>query len=1447
MRLILSFIFFHLVLCANSQSIMQLKYYSVNEGLSQNRVLGSLQDDNGYIWVNTWNGLERFNGYSFQNFKTYPSDSIRMGNHRISTIIKSQLNNIWCLTHNNQLYLFDTKNEKFEDVFHYSKYNKPTSIRGLFVLDHGITWIIGSKGELYRINENEYKSDKAVELFKNNYINLQEAEFYNIFKDSQKDEWLLTNKGIVIYGNKKVNSHMVFKYITETKNGIYLGNNQGFLGKYSKDGNIIPCVPKQTSTSVTDVIKTSENKIAILTEDGITLYNTESNSYRHYYTTYKNEKYVPCYPFEDSKGNLWALSNKRKAIKINLSNGEISYYGYTSYFEFQNQYPSEGFFHEDISGCIWVKPHDGDFSFFNTKDDRLDQAFILKQNKKEYISFQSFNHIIDTHNNIWFANNQGVNHVSFSNIKYKYIVNSNGSEARSLMEDHAKRLWIGWRPKSVKQSINVEIYDQNNNWIGNLSRDGKVMKNPNVDFGSYVYCIYEDKDKNIWLGTKQDGVFILQPKDSGLSYQVTHLKHKESDPYSLSNNSVYSIIEDSKGRIWLGTFGGGVNLVEKNAADNELRFIHAGNHLNNYPIYTCDKVRCLYESENGTILIGTTEGLITLSNKFSSPETITFYHNKVNSSPFSLSNNDIMNITQKKGGSIFITAFSGGVNVTKDSELFSDKIEFKHYNKKNGFVPDFSMSVIDGLDGFMWIASENSFSKLNLQTNQIEDYNRQVLKIDFEISEAKPIIQSSGRLIFGTTDGALCISPQDINKSSFIPPIIFSDINIYEDGSYRTETLHGNKKEFEFGVTERNFKINFTALDYSNPHGIEYAYRVIGLTDEWIYIGKNRSASFASIPSGDYELQIKSTNGDGVWVENNTSLLIHVKPKFKETGWAIALYIFILLLFILLVSYIISYISNLRNKVDFEQKLTNLKLRFFTDISHELRTPLTLIASPIEEVINQEELSPEGSENMQIAKKNVDRMLHLINQILDFRKIQNNKMKVYIEYTDVVLIIKQVFENFRSIAIKKNINFELICPVNELMIYTDIDKLEKIIFNLLSNAFKYTQNDKTITVNITSAHNNLYINVKDEGKGFNINQINKLFLRFETTNNSTEWGSSGIGLSLVKELITLMHGSIQVDSSPDIGSEFTVQLPLTYEEYISDNNVEFILKDNYSDTPSPQNTYTDEDDTLVKEMSGKETTILIIEDNNELRKFICSILSKEYNTLEACNGKQGLIITENETPDIVISDIMMPEMDGIEYLKQVKENRDTSHIPIILLSARNSIEDRIQGLEYGADDYISKPFNSAYIKARIRSLLKQRKVLYNFYTNRELVDSKIDDTEKSTIQVTEFDDEFIRNVIANIENNIQNPDFLIDDLADAIGMSRTVFYRKLKIIIGQAPSDFVRDMRLKRAKELLDTDKYTISEVAYMSGFNTPQYFSKVFKDMTNYSPKEYRQRNKQM
>ena len=504
------------------------------------------------------------------------------------------------------------------------------------------------------------------------------------------------------------------------------------------------------------------------------------------------------------------------------------------------------------------------------------------------------------------------------------------------------------------------------------------------------------------------------------------------------------------------------------------------------------------------------------------------------------------------------------------------------------------------------------------------------------------------------------------------------------------------------------------------------------------------------------------------------------------------------------------------------------------------------------EVLEHESLSPTARKHLTLVHKNTERMLRLVNQILDFRKIENRKMKLLLERTDVIILLERVMDNFRLIAEEKHIDFRLHSQTDNISGWIDQDKFEKVMFNLISNAFKYTPDHKSIAVWVSVKDETLVLSVKDEGIGIDLKKQQSLFQRFETlVRYNILQPSSGIGLSLVRELVELHQGSIEVNSQPDVGSEFLVTLPLSHRAYEGKENTEFIVNDSLSTEQQEAAEACPDTCTEVDDQEKELVSVLIVEDNSELRTFLYDILSETYKVIEATNGQEGLQQAVQYMPDFIISDIMMPMMDGLDMVKAIKCNRDICHIPIILLSAKSSLDDRISGLEQGIDDYVTKPFSSTYLKARIKSLLNQRKQLQELYlkqwSERKLGHSiPVVPIEPPQPEIVCFDELFMQQVMEVMEKQMDNSELTVDRFAQELAMGRTVFYQKLKAIIGLSPVDFIREMRIKRAKQLMESGEYNVSSVAYMTGFNDPKYFSKCFKKQFGMSPSEYGKERKQ-
>ena len=689
---------------------------------------------------------------------------------------------------------------------------------------------------------------------------------------------------------------------------------------------------------------------------------------------------------------------------------------------------------------------------------------------------------------------------------------------------------------------------------------------------------------------------------------------------------------------------------------------------------------------------------------------------------------------------------------------------------------------------------------------------------------------------------------------------------------------------------ENIFSIHFAALDYTNPQNVQYSYILDGFEKQWTFADKQRSVTYTNLPKGKYVLRVRSTNSDGVWVENERALDIVILPSFWETPVAYVMYVLFVLIIILVAVYILFTIYRLKHEVSVEQQISDIKLRFFTNISHELRTPLTLIAGPVEQVLKNDRLPADAREQLVVVERNTSRMLRLVNQILDFRKIQNKKMKMQVQRVDVVPFVRKVMDNFEAVAEEHRIDFLFETEKEHLYLWVDADKLEKIVFNLLSNAFKYTPNGKMITIFIREDEEIVSIGVQDQGIGIAENKKKSLFVRFENLvdKNLFNQASTGIGLSLVKELVEMHQATISVDSRLGEGSCFKVDFLKGKEHY--DKEVEFILED--TDAPMEMGQVVDlanssiqserlvadaeevgtassvEEEQETEEGNAKEL-MLLVEDNQELRVFLRSIFASNYRVVEAADGMEGWSKALKYVPDIIISDVMMPEKDGIEMTRELRADMTTSHIPIILLTAKTTIESKLEGLEYGADDYITKPFSATYLQARVENLLSQRKKLQSFYrenllnipvadsngslsgvsTTSETVVGSTSEVQKNDVdgQVSEVpvmspnDRKFMDKLVELMEKNMDNGELVVDDLVSELAVSRSVFFKKLKTLTGLAPIEFIKEMRMKRAVQLIETGEFNMTQISYMVGINDPRYFSKCFKAQVGMTPTEYR------
>ncbi|MDD2617732.1 MAG: two-component regulator propeller domain-containing protein [Bacteroidales bacterium] len=1413
-----------------------LKFYTGAEGFRNGSAIDIIQARNGLIWISTRNGLSLFDGYSFRNYKSYPGDGCAMDNSRINLIRENTSGDIWCLSQDGRPYLFDVSGRTFMDVFKsiQPEISHPNIVSKFYVLEKGITWVVCRDHYAFRVEDDNCKAGKGIAFYGPDK-GIRGENIHWIAQDKEGDEWILTNRGISIIGKKTLASDVEFHYFLEKGEYIWLASNDGRLAKYSHKLDSLEFIDLPDSTTAFHFLEAMKgDTVALGTNNGLLLINSHDNARKHIPVDLNPDGNAGILSvYQDAYNDYWLFAGNG-VYRYEQATSKIRFFQSPSDVYLQHEHPNKSFAYEDSYGHLWLIPGGGNFCYFDREQQKLRYYYSEPGNASTLISPSVRHFLFDRQGNIWIGTNSTFGKISFFESTYRLIPGeSDELEVRALFKDSFEVLWVASKHHKLK------LLNENYTKIDHKLYDANTKETIQIDFN--IYSIFEDQAGNIWLGTRLRGLYLLKrDKQNPYAFAVQHFIHNPEDSMSLSDNSVYSIFQDSRKRIWLGTYGGGLNLIGEDDK-GKMIFIHSGNRLRNYPEVYAQIVRYITEVNN-TLLIGSMHGLLSFSSTFESPEEISFFRNVRNEYiASSLSNNDVMYIYSGSGNQLYLLTQNGGVNKVVSGNLLSDKIVFEVISERQGFASDLTLSMTEDRSGNLWIASRQDLSRYNPSNGLINNFGSYYFKQDFIFSESGAINTSQGTILFGTNKGILEINPSTMSESNYAPPLVLTEIKL---NNHAVSAPINQLEKLELKPNQRNFSIQFSALDFNNSKEINYAYMLEGLEKEWHFVNDNRSAEYIKIPKGHYRFLVKSTNSDGVWVDNERQLAITVLPTFWETPWAWLIYIIFFMLLVSSIVYVLFVIYRLRHEVTAEQQLSEIKLRFFTDISHELRTPLTLISSPVTDVLEHEELSAPARENLTIAQHNSKRLLHLADQILDFRKIQANKMKLMVEETEICSFISLIMENFQFKAKEKEINYLFDSNEDKIYLWIDKDKFEKIIFNLLSNAFKYTPPGKSIRIELSKTEENLKIAVHDQGIGIPAAKISSLFQRFETLlSQNILLPSSGIGLSLVKELVELHHAKIEVYSEAGKGSSFSLLFPLGNAHFSNDPQVEFLLSDQQSEMDlSPE----EQSKTRQEEDMQDRQSILIVEDNTELMNFLHNILSRDYLVLQAANGQEGWNKSQEMLPDIIISDVVMPVMDGLDMVKKIKENSNTCHIPIILLSSKASLDDRIKALERGIDDYITKPFSASHLITRIQALLEQRKFLQDYYLNKfgKNQTSDADLSHESPI-IASYDEHFITQVIDYIEQNIDNALLVVEDLAKEFSMSRSVFYKKIKSLFGLSPVDLIRTIRIKRAVHLIDSSAYSFTEIAYMCGFNDLSYFGKCFKKQVGLSPSEYKLKNK--
>ena len=894
-----------------------------------------------------------------------------------------------------------------------------------------------------------------------------------------------------------------------------------------------------------------------------------------------------------------------------------------------------------------------------------------------------------------------------------------------------------------------------------------------------VYCALETRHGMLY-GTKGNGLI----KGEGVNIKGKRIPTSHPD--------IYDIEEGRDGTLYVATYGGGVNIIRWNGAGWDAPEV-VGQGM---------KVRDI-EIVDETLWCGTTTGVMRVNLSTLESTVIPCYD--IRAIHYSLDK-------------LWLGSFGGGLMTLnpKDPNVEITRVETYH---------DIILSMVgDGTS--LWFSSESDIAQLNLVTGELYYYDALDGEENTYFTEAEALRTPEGHILFGYSNGYCSFDPSRIRRTNSIPPLRITRVAVQD------QTLSGDTITIPNGS---NITIEYAAMDYVGADKILYFYRMDGIDHGWQYAKDIRRVTYNNLLHGTYVFHVRSTNREGGEVDNEKTMVIEVETPIWLSWWAIMLYVLAIILFIGLTIYTIATYNNLRQRVKVEQQVTDIKLRFFTNISHELRTPLTLIVAPIDNILQNERISQSVRSQLEIVQSNGQRMLRMVNQLLEFRKVQNQKMKLKLQQTMLSSLVEETSANFKKEAYEKHIQFEIENRAEDSTVWVDRQRMDTILWNLLSNAFKFTPAGKAIRVIIDSKPGFVTLAVQDEGIGIAPEKRSVLFERFSSNNelNNTGITGTGIGMNLTKELVDLHHGYIDVESEVGKGTTITILLH-TGKEHFGDD-VEFLADEETVAPPTVAPTFEDKMEQLEGDAQDSARTILVVDDSVDMRNFLTNILSHDYHVLTASDGAEAEEIIRTKAVDLVVTDLMMPNVDGLELTQFIKRNKDYDFIPVILLTAKTAIESRLQAMEDGADDYVTKPFEPEYLRARIHNILVQRNQLEQSYRERlmRLEPQKTDEPIPS--------DSFLAKLLDVMERQMDNNTLTVDEMVDEMGMGRTVFFNKLKSLTGLSPVEFIREMRIKRAAQLLEEQRYNITEVTYMVGMNDSRYFAKCFKNTYGVTPSEYR------
>lgn len=1323
---------------------------------------------------------------------------------------------------------------------------------------------------------------------------ISQLSVMDIYQDSKGYLWFATKNGLnrfngkeyVIYRREDGNEHSLsgnsIASVTEDQEGyLWVGTNNG-LNRIDLNTDRIKRynsgVDGLTQSSITKVYSDAAGYLWVGTWGGLYRFNREEDRFERILLDNGLEEISVSALFEDSAGRYWIGTRDKGVYLCDNQMNIISHFTRESKNMPLNNNNITSIY-EDTQKQIWIGSKYG-VNKINLRENEV--LSFTSENSK--LSNNTVRCLVEWQGKLLVGTFDGIfalDPESGQIVKVAGYDDINHSLSHysiyAFCVDHDHTLWVGTfagginylnkftnrfvlhRPED-ELNIRTGIYgaityeSPSNLWI---ATEGYGLLNYNYQTNTSHYYLIDPsahfafntniiksvfyEDGYVWCGTTKGEIYKFNIRTKTFS-----LYHKYPVEYS-----IYSIIRDRKGNLWVGGASTEFGLT---CFVNDRLVTTFTNNVDE-PFYLSN-VRCVLEEEDGVLLLGSTaDGLLRFD---TNKKQLTKYSNEATVESYRIPNNYISAIVRTKSGEIWVSTYGGGI-------FQFDKTEHvkRVMTARDGLLDNNICSLVESSDRKLWMSTVNGLIMFDPVGGEVRNYHRHN-GIDIrEFTLHSGIALPDGNLCFAGSNGFVTFQVAAMDKNENIPSVVLEQLSVNNqpievgDESGVLDKVLDSMDTIRLLYNENNFSITYQALNYIYSTQNQYAYKLEGYDTDWNYVGGRNSAFYTNLSPGKYVFHVKGSNNDGVWNEQGRSLTIIVQPPLWRTWYAYLFYVIALAV----ISYVILHYVNIKRNLEAGLKLKQLekqkqeefheaKIRLFTNFSHELRTPLMLIITPFEELVKRVDIPAELHDKLSIIYKNAQKLLLLVNQLMDLHKNQAGSLDLKVSEGDVCEYIKEIYYAFNQIALTNEVKFSLNCTPKTINAWFDKSLLEKVVFNLLSNAFKYTPSGESVTMEVSEKSwnglgtkqtdglykdenaNYLVLRVKDSGKGIEEGEVDKIFTPFYQIPETSgiNLSGTGIGLSLVYTIVQLHRGVIYVDNTERSGACFVVILPISRSAF-SEDQIENIEFDKISEV-----TNTDDISASLpapEKVEGPKYKILLVEDDKDVRSYLKKSLEAEYTVIEAADGVRAYEKVVQDFPDLVLSDIMMPKRDGLELCTLIKNDIRVGHIPVILMTARSMVVHIKEGFQAGADDYIVKPFNMDVLQTRIRSLLASREQLKKLYGKRF-------SPEVMGIEVKSADERFSQKLFDVIEQNISNDKLDVELLCTEIGISRANLYRKLKSITELSPMELIRNKRLEMAAKLLKESEMNVSEIALHLGFNSHSYFSNSFKAFYGCTPTEF-------